>query len=147
MKSIFKSFVAVMAIAGIVSVSSCTKTCDPGYEGTDCKTEMRTKFLKTAVTVTEDCSSTTYSSDIINGSSISEVKIKNLGNYTCPSGDYYVVATVDGSTLTIAQQGLCNVGGTNVYTITGTGTVANNVVTITYHVTATGVDDNCVATY
>jgi ferritin-like protein len=45
MKKIFKSFLIVAVMASVASISSCTKTCDPGYEGTDCKTETRAKVL------------------------------------------------------------------------------------------------------
>jgi len=169
MKKIIMSFMSIASIAAILTISSCAKdedkcknvtcqnsgtcvdgtcNCTAGYEGTNCETVARTKFLKTAANVSEDCTSVTYVTDIVTGTNIDELKVKNLGNYSCPSGDYYVVAKVTGANLTIESQSFCNVGGTNVYTVTGTGTIntTTHAVTITYHVTATGVNDNCVAT-
>lgn len=45
MKKIFNSFVIVAMMAAVGTTSSCTKTCDAGYEGDNCKTEVRTKYL------------------------------------------------------------------------------------------------------
>src|SRR5688500_12054877 len=112
MKKIITMFMTVAAFAAITTittVSSCSKekdacegivcnnggtcndgscTCTAGYEGNRCDSVSRTKFLRTAVTVTEDCSSGNYPTDIVAGSAINEIKIKNLGKYSCPT-DYY----------------------------------------------------------
>ena len=47
MKKIFNSLFIMAAITAMFSTTSCTKTCDEGFEGDDCKTEWRTKFLGT----------------------------------------------------------------------------------------------------
>jgi hypothetical protein len=47
MKKIFSTLLIATALVGTLSISSCTKTCDAGYEGSDCKTEVRTKYVAT----------------------------------------------------------------------------------------------------
>ena len=45
MKNFFRPFMIVAVAASLFATSSCTKTCDAGYEGSDCKTEVRTKYF------------------------------------------------------------------------------------------------------
>lgn len=45
MKKVIYSALLLGAFA--MGTSSCTKTCDAGYEGSDCKTEVRTKYFGT----------------------------------------------------------------------------------------------------
>lgn len=122
------------------------ETCKTGYEGDDCNTEMRKKFLRTAASVSEVCGSNnyTYNTDIVAGSAINEIKIKNVGNYNCTSGDYYVVATVNGSNLTIASQSVC----ATTFSGSGSYSATNSKVTVTYTATygTPSVTDNCTMT-
>ena len=124
MKKIFNSFLIVAVMASVASISSCTKTCDAGYEGSDCKTQILTKFLKTGATVSEVCgtvTSTPYVVDVATGSDATHFRIKNLGGYSCTAGDYYVVLTVkDGTNSTIDAQTVCATAwsGTAVYSAT-----------------------------
>ena len=47
MKRLFKFFMIGAVSAALLSTTSCSKTCDPGYEGNDCKTLANAKFLGT----------------------------------------------------------------------------------------------------
>ncbi len=103
--------------------------CDDGYEigaSGKCDTESRVKFYG-SYNVSETCGgpADTYASGIQAGSSITEVKITNFGN----SG-LNVNATINGDQLTVPSQTL-SIGGGSV-TVTGTGTLAGNILTLTY---------------
>ena len=45
MKKIASFFSALAIIAALMTMQSCAKTCDSGYEGSDCKTEVRAKYF------------------------------------------------------------------------------------------------------
>ena len=47
MKKLVSFFAATALVAAMMTTSSCTKTCDAGYEGSDCKTLVRAKYLGT----------------------------------------------------------------------------------------------------
>ena len=124
--------------------------CDAGFDGSDCDHQIRLDYLRTGADVTETCGSSstpTYVVDIIEGAAADEFKVKNLGNYNCSVGDYYVVGTVTGSTsFTIESQNVCSNG----LTFTGNGTIASDgTVTVNYNATydpGTGtVTDACTA--
>ena len=127
MKKLFRTFCAVALIGAIATTSSCTKTCDAGYEGTKCDTKIRTKFLgqwqgnETCTTGSDNYVITVAES----GSDILKVTVSNIYNNGSPI--LVATATVDGTTMTIANQ---NVGGT--VTVQGTGTVNGNTISITY---------------
>lgn len=139
---------AVAVIGTLFTVTSCTKTCDSGYEGSDCKTEIRTKLLKVGANVTESCSGTSspaYVVDVVTGSDVTKIRIKNLGNYNCSTGDYYVVlSVVDGTNLNIDAQTVCATvwSGTAVYNASA------NTLTVNYTATygSPSVTDQCTAT-
>jgi hypothetical protein len=44
MKKIVSFMAAAILVATMMTTSSCTKTCDAGYEGSDCKTQVRAKY-------------------------------------------------------------------------------------------------------
>ena len=101
--------------------------CATGYEGTNCDTEVRTKAIGTW-TVADSCSNSgtaSYTVTVVTSTGgISEVKITNFwGTFT-----NQVVATVSGSTVTIARQQPDN---DNFY-VEGTGTVSGNTITWSY---------------
>ncbi|MCB9186308.1 MAG: hypothetical protein H6601_06125 [Flavobacteriales bacterium] len=114
--------------------------CDTGYEGTDCDTEERAKFIGT-YNVTEACTSGNYTYSITtaaSGSGITTIIISNFGDY-----GVNVTATVkndNSSQLVIANQ---TVGGG---TFSGTGQISGNILTITYNVTAGTSTDDCTMT-
>lgn len=142
MKSIFKSFVAVMAIAGIVSVSSCTKTCDPGYEGTDCKTEWRTKFVGT-YQFADVCPSGNYTGTATVSISASDVVKVLITNYAGLGGTATLTGTLDES-----NKISISTGSAAGYTITNaTGTLTNNIINWTYTINDGTATETCTSTW
>lgn len=130
----------------VASGDNCNCDCDAGYEGDDCTTLSRTKFVGT-YTVADACSESgagTYTVTITASSTeVDKVLISNFwGAYS-----NNVIATVDGNTLTIANQDPDSDG----YPVSGTGTYSatNNTITVNYTVTetASGDTDVCQATY
>lgn len=114
-----------------------TCVCDAGYTGTNCDTEERAQFLAN-YSVSESCTSGNYTYSIEVGTSstdVTKVIISNFGDYGVD-----VVATVNGSSLTIANQ---TVGGG---TFSGSGQLSGNILTITYSVTAGTSTDSCTMT-
>lgn len=108
--------------------------CATGYEGTNCETAVRAKFLKTWAASDKDIATTTnlptYSSIIVAGTAITEVKISKF------SDSYFtndVKATVSGNTITIASQQPDN----DMYYVEGTGTYNSADMKITWSYTIT----------
>ncbi|MBA2422488.1 MAG: calcium-binding EGF-like domain-containing protein [Chitinophagales bacterium] len=152
------SLLSMIALVTVMFFHSCTKDdckdvvclnggtcvsgtceCPTGYEGSDCTTEERTEFLGT-YTVVEDCSasnSTSYVVSIIAGTNISEVLISNMWDaFVAP-----VVATINGNTISIANQEPDGDG----FSVQGSGTITGNIITMNYTVTdgSNGSQDNC----
>ncbi len=125
---------------------TCSCVCDSGYEGTDCATLSRAKFVGT-YSVADACSasgSAAYTVTIT-ASATDETRVL-LSNFW----DFYaanVVATVEGNTITIASQDPDNDG----FPVAGTGTYSASANTITFNYTvtetATSQNDVCQATY
>ena len=142
MSKLFKTFMAVAAFASLTVVSSCTKTCDEGFEGDKCDTEIREKVVGT-YSVTEDCTVTggaTYSVSITkSGTDVTKVLINPMGGYPSSTG----TVSVDGTSITIAEQ---TTGG---YTFSGSGTINNGgaSITVTYTVGTGGVSETCNGTW
>lgn len=115
-----------------------TCLCADGYEGTNCDTEMRAKFLGN-FNITESCSSgtDTYSCVIATSSSnVANISFSNLYN----SG-IAVSGTVNGTAVTIASQSLATA------TISGSGVISTTgVITLTYTVSVGGNSDTCTMT-
>jgi len=154
------SLLSVIAVCTVMFFHSCTTdackdvvclnsgtcidgTCDcaTGYEGSDCGTLSTDKFTDTW-TVNEDCSSSAPASYIVsisNGAAVNQVTITNVWDAFSNS----VVATVEGSTITIATQEPDSDG----FTVSGSGTISSdgNTITMNYTVTDTsnGDQDNC----
>lgn len=144
MNKIFKTFFAVFAFATIATMMSCTKTCDPGYEGDKCDTEIRAKYLSSNYSVTEVCTVSgsigPYTASITSSSTdILKIFLNNFGDF---NSNITVTATVDGNNITIASQ---TVSG---YTINGSGSLSGNTLTLNYAVAATGGGtETCTATW
>jgi len=127
---------------GVCADGNCS--CASGYEDATCSTEMRTKFLLTGSSFsdngTTDSSynnttghtytlSTPYPMTIAKGTSATDIIITGLGSYTCNgSGTITVTATMASSTtFTIPQQTVCS------YQVSGSGTLnSSGKVVITY---------------
>ncbi len=129
MKKIFNSFLIVAVMASVASISSCTKTCDPGYEGSDCKTEVRTKFLANNKVTTDNCAGSGYNMSITADSDVEYIVFSNLGNFTTPA---VVKAKVSGTTFSYTN--FIDATGRK---FTGTGSVSGNIITLTYTVVYT----------
>ncbi len=143
MKKIFNSFVVVAMMAAAATTSSCTKTCDAGYEGSDCKTEVRAKIIGT-YKVTETCGTTgsaVYNVTISKSSSdVLKVLIVPFGGYPAITG----TAKVDGTNVTVEAQTSGN------YTFNGTGTIGSDgaSISMSYTMTVAGVgSETCTGTW
>lgn len=136
MKKLVSFIAATALVVALMTTSSCTKTCDAGYEGSDCKTELRTKFInepngwEANEIGSRSGQSPLYTVHVQTSSTgVSKVRITNFWNSFV--GD--VVADVTTSnTFTIPNQTPDN----DQYTVvSGTGTISNNTITIAYSVT------------
>jgi len=126
--------------AGTCSNGVCS--CATGYEGTNCQTASAEKFVGT-YSVVENCSVSggvgPYTTTISQSSSNKvNVLLQNFGDF---SATITVTGSVNGTTLTIASQ---TVSG---YTVSGSGTYNNGVITITYTVSGTLNNETCTATW
>ncbi|MFN8298743.1 MAG: hypothetical protein U0T75_06520 [Chitinophagales bacterium] len=142
MKKLFRTFCAVALIGAIATTSSCTKTCDAGYEGTKCDVEIRGKYISN-YSVTETCQLSgavgPYTAEITKSSTdILKIFLNNFGDF---SSVISITATVDGNNITIPAQ---TVSG---YTINGSGSLSGNVLSISYTVSAGGTSETCTATW
>ncbi|MFN8310353.1 MAG: hypothetical protein U0T73_10365 [Chitinophagales bacterium] len=112
MKKVFSFLTAGLLTAALVTTSSCTKTCDPGYEGSDCKTAMNAKFAGTYSvkdTATTGGTSTVYNYSMTitaPSSTPSSVSISNFGGFGTGTT---ISGTVDGTSLTVADGTLAGV--------------------------------------
>ena len=148
---------AMLAVGSMLSMNSCKKdpckdetcndkgtptangdvcdcACNTGYEGDKCETEMRTKFVGTYA-YNESCTSgtDTYTVSVAtSSSSITEVSINNLYNQ-----GIIVKGTVSGTALTIASQPFGSA------TISGTGSISGNTLSLSYSVSLGGATDAC----
>jgi hypothetical protein len=133
------AFCAMLAIGGFsaVTMTSCKgddKTCEAGYEGSDCKTESRTKFINAsgwaAIETGSTSGSSAYAADILTSSTgVQTILIKNLwGTF-----NNVTVATVSGNSFTISRQSPDSDG----FYVTGSGTIntSTGVITVNYTVT------------
>jgi hypothetical protein len=135
MKKIFNSLFIAAAITGIFSVSSCTKTCDVGYEGDNCKTEVRTKYLGN-FNGTEVCNQTNVTI-AVNALTVSSDVVK-VTFFNLYGAGYNTTGTVQSDgTITIATQAF----GTG--SISGSASIVSGKVKIEYVITAGGQSDNC----
>jgi hypothetical protein len=140
MKKIFASFLTVAAFAAVTTISSCTKTCDEGYEGSDCKTEIRTKFLVNNAVVADGCAGSGYNMSITaKQSAITYIVFSNLGNYSTPA---VVEAQVDGNSLSATS--FVDAAGRK---FTVDGSLSGNTLTVHYTVVYTdNTSETCTAT-
>ena len=115
-----------------------TCICATGYEGTNCDTEMRAKFIGN-YNITESCTSgtDTYSCAVTTSSTgVANISFSNLYN-----GGVSVSGTVNGTAVTIASQSLATA------TISGSGVISTTgVITLTYTVSVGGNSDTCTMT-
>lgn len=116
--------------------------CDSGYEGTDCATLSKDKFLGTSgaaasYSVVDACSASGAASYTTGISASSADDTKVLISNFWDAFVNNVEATVDGEDITIANQEPDADG----FTVAGSGTIASGVITMNYTITNTGNGD------
>lgn len=138
MKKIF-GFILTVAVAAMIS-TSCTKTCDPGYEGSKCTTEMRTKLIG-SWTASDSCvvnpaTGAPIPYTVINNTAgitdVQEFNITNVAN----QGVTIKAKMATSTTFTIPTQSVAY--GAATVTVSGDGSISsdNMTVNLTYAVTA-----------
>jgi len=128
------------------NVGTCSNgvcTCNTGYEGTNCETKSNAKFVGT-FNAAESCggtNSTPYQVTITaDATDPTKLTVGNLGNYNCSGGTITFDATVNLTTLTIAES-KCSTQ------MNATGTYnTNGSITITYTAIYGSNTDNCTVT-
>ncbi|MEM6345001.1 MAG: hypothetical protein AAF927_14010 [Bacteroidota bacterium] len=126
--------------------------CEEGFEGADCSTSTRQKYLGTYQVSYDGCFTTSPNHQVLveqaDGNNFG-VFIYDLGDYECPEGVGRVKleATVDSVKMTIPEQDIdC---GQIIYTFSGEGSIQGSILTISFQVKydADGImrEDNCTA--
>ena len=118
-----------------------TCVCAGGYEGEECKTQVRSKFIST-YNVSESCPSGNFSYQITistSSSGVDRVLISNFGGYGAA-----VNASPSGSQLSVPnQQG--DINGKSA-TFSGSGQLSGNILTMTYTIGGGGGSETCTMT-
>jgi hypothetical protein len=115
--------------------------CTTGYEGDNCGTETRAKFLST-YNVTESCPSGNFNYQITittSSAGVDRVIINNFGGYGVS-----VSGTISGSSINIPTQQV-DVQGTAA-TFSGGGQLNGNIMTITYTISSGSISETCTKT-
>jgi hypothetical protein len=97
--------------------SGGTCTCPTGYEGANCETTSRTKIIKiwsASDTKVGGAALPTYSSNIVGGTAIADVKISNFSGLFIND----VNGSLNGNTITVVNQ----VPDNDTFSVSGTGT-------------------------
>lgn len=118
--------------SGVATASSdnksCACKCTAGYEGTDCSTKSKTKFIKTW-SATDNPGSLIYSpiiSDVSDTTKVTDVLVAKLSDGFFVNN---ITATVDQNTITIPEQKPDPNGN---YKVRGSGTISNGIITMSY---------------
>jgi hypothetical protein len=120
---------------GVCEEGTCK--CDAGYEGTNCETAVRTKFLGTYA-FSENCNTgqDSYTVTITTvDADIQKIRISNIYD-----AGLSTEATVSGTSLTIASQSF------GLATISGSGSISGSNLTLSYSIAAGGATDACTGT-
>lgn len=124
------------------SCSSGACVCSTGFEGTECETEQRAKFLG-LFSFSENCNGSTfnYNAAISKGPAVDNVILYDF--YALPNTT--ISAKVYGQNITIPQQTIVHDG--NEYSINGSGSISGKVLTLNYTMdTPNKTDLSCSAT-
>jgi len=139
MKNFFKPFLIAATVASLFFVNSCTKPCKEGFEGSDCKTQVRTKFLANNKVTTDNCAGTGYNQSITADTDVEYVVFSNLGNFSTPA---VVKAQASGTALSFAN--FIDATGRK---FTGTATLTGNTINFNYTVVFTdNTSETCTGT-
>jgi hypothetical protein len=139
MKKMFNYLLVGTMALGLFAAQSCTKTCDPGYEGSDCKTETRAKIIG-KYKVTETCDTTggaSYFVDITKASDVQQVYVAPAGGYT----GYTATLKNEGTALTLVSTTPST--GYTFSNFTGVVSTDGKTITASYKVSASGQSENC----
>jgi len=123
--------------------------CPAGYEGDSCQTETRAKYVGSyqAADICSSSGSSTYNVTVANGGQITEVSIANFWDAFTNA----VVATVSGTTVTIANQDPDNDGfevqGQGTFSAKRGGVAASIAFNYTITDTNTSQSDVCTSTW
>lgn len=123
-----KKILAALTIALVLFISACTKTCETGYEGKDCKTEIRVKYYGTykGLMAQNSNSWTTYIEVGTMTSNTDEISIGGLNaKFENNNGDFYI------PTQTVTVSG-------NPWNAYGTGVFDSNELTFNYYIERNG---------
>lgn len=130
-----KTLFVALGIGSIVLMNSCKYTCDLGYEGDNCTTPVRDKYIGT-FSGNELCGSATDSFNIAISevsNDVTKIRLTNLHN----ANNQNATGTVlENGSITIPSQAFGSGGNIN-----GTVTLVNGKVTVEYVVKADGVPD------
>jgi hypothetical protein len=133
MKKLFKTFMAVALVSSLGVLSSCDKTCDEGFEGSKCDTEVRAKYFgtyKVSGTAANAGGSTNITDLIVAvGTSSSEVT-KFTISYTLFGDNYSLIGKLNsnGTTFEVANQTVTISGSPLTYS--GSGTFSTSSMTL-----------------
>lgn len=116
------------ALVTIATITSCTRTCDLGYEGDHCVDPVRVKFLGT-FSGSEACAAATDTfsvafSEVAND--VTKVRINNINNLSTNATG----TVLENGSISLAQQSFGNGG-----TINGSLTMVNGKIQLDYHIT------------
>ncbi len=129
----FTKFLALFIFCAVAMVAGCKK---------DDETPTRDNFIA-VYNVIESCTSGNYDYTItIQASSVNadEVILSNFGDF----GSGLIKGTVNGTSLTIPNQTI-DISGVAL-TVSGSGSLNNNILTVTYTYSSDGFSDSCSAT-
>jgi hypothetical protein len=146
MKKLINYLMMGAVAATLMTTSSCTKTCDSGYEGSDCKTESRAKFIG-QWKGQDVCTTGTYNNITITttnaSSNVLDINIANMGGFGASVVVSGTVNSANSNQVDITSEDL---GGGR--TLTGTLTLSGTTIATSYTVTpTTGSVDVCSGSY
>ncbi|MDB5284195.1 MAG: hypothetical protein JWO06_3270 [Bacteroidota bacterium] len=144
MRKITRLSLMIATSAVLLTIASCSKTCDAGYEGSDCKTQIREKFIgqfKGPETCTAGTDNYTVTISNSSSSDLLAIILSNVYNQS-----FTATGTVSGTTLTTTANQTLGVGVT---LVSGTGSISGSpsVLTFTYAIKdSAGTTNTCTFT-
>ena len=125
---------SLVSFGAITTLSSCgddTTTCPVGYEGKNCDTEMRAKFVKnwSASDKTASGNDLVYTCNVVEGSAINSVILSNT--FSDAFFAHTINAVVDANTIKINSQKPDANGN---YSVEGSGTFSANEISWNYYI-------------
>jgi ATP-dependent protease Clp ATPase subunit len=115
----------IICLAALVAIAACTKLCSSGYEGSDCNTLAKTKFIG-VWTVTLPPTGVAYLDTISSASGAPNITISRA--FAAYTFAHAINATVSNNMVTIPLQQ----PDSNSNTVQGTGTLAPDSKSITW---------------